>query len=142
MFRGVSPMRIFSSFGHSPGNTCFQFRFNLRQISTPRFSDVGTTVRESRHLPIQIPVVERRQHFAAAPIRPAPAVSTARPVAASSGPAHAHFHHVIVPVAVGIVALAVQLAGSLPRSTQRECRRCEAANSYRRVTRNTAGSPK
>src|ERR1019366_7603989 len=43
MFRAVSAMRTRSSFGHSPGNAPLQFSFNLRQISTARFSDVGTT---------------------------------------------------------------------------------------------------
>ena len=59
-------MRIFSSFGHSPGNTCFQFRFSRRQISTPRFSDVGTipaAARKRRDLAVQVAVVERQHHF-------------------------------------------------------------------------------
>src|ERR1035441_4689954 len=42
MFRGVSAMRTRSSLGHSPGNAALQFSFNRRQISTARFSDVGT----------------------------------------------------------------------------------------------------
>ncbi len=73
MFRGVSPMRIFSSFGHSPGNTCFQFRFSLRQISNPRFSDVGTTVPKAATSLIQIAVVRTARALPGPPVHPVPA---------------------------------------------------------------------
>ena len=82
----VSAMRIFSSRGHSPGNAALQFSFNRRQISTARFSEVGTTAAKRVYIQVQVAMVERRQHLRAPPGRSSAPVSTARPVASSSGP--------------------------------------------------------
>ena len=108
MFRGVSPMRIFSSFGHSPGNTSLQLRFNRRQISTAKILRRRHHRLERRHLLVQIAVIERRQHL----LRHQPVQQPADPPPVPSlveRPANAHLHHVVVPMTVGVVALPVQL---------------------------------
>src|ERR1019366_2058546 len=66
-------------------------------------------VRKHRHFPIQILVIERQHHFPAHQFIQRGRVHgpPRRPLQRSP---HAHFHHVVVPVAVRVIALAVQTA--------------------------------
>ena len=108
-FRLVSRSRMPSRRGHSPGKAAGQRAFSRSSITRMMFSDVGTSARELAQIGVQIPVIEILEHLLGhQPIQRWNVHHLpGRRIHRTGG---GHIQHVVVPMPVRIVALAVQFA--------------------------------